>query len=66
MRQEPREKNMKKINRGMAGARNRDGTKQQTLETAGYSNVAFDKNKIKTPASKQIRGVKCFWSKLGH
>jgi hypothetical protein len=28
---------------------------------AGYSNVAFDKNKTKTPASKQIRGVKCFW-----
>lgn len=40
--------------------------KQKTLKTAGYSNVASDKNKAKTVASKQIRGVKCFWSERGH
>lgn len=39
--------------------------KQKTLKTAGYSNVASDKNKAKTVASKQIRGVRCFWSEKG-
>lgn len=41
-------------------ARHTDSKQNKTLK-AGYSNTTCGKNKSKTPASKSIKGFKCFW-----